>query len=100
MGFTDWIGLVTNNNKEVTVKKLKENSIDMGAMAAGNPIEAATALSKMIDQRNSPTKVLMVQDGEHMQQVTEYAIKMAQRLDCEIIALDITDRPLQFSGEK
>ena len=35
-----------------------------------------------------------------MQQVTDYALKMAQRLDCEVIALDVTDRPLQFSGER
>jgi nucleotide-binding universal stress UspA family protein len=54
----------------------------------------------MMDQKNAPTKVLMVQDGEYMQQVTDYAMKMAQRLDCEIIALDVTDTPLQFSGDR
>ncbi len=42
----------------------------------------------------------MVQDGVHSQQVTEYALKMAQRLDCEIIALDVTEAPLQFSGDR
>ena len=35
-----------------------------------------------------------------MPQVTEYALKMAQRLDCEIIALDVTDKPLQFSDDR
>ena len=35
-----------------------------------------------------------------MPQVTDYALRMAQRLDCEIIALDITEKPLQFSGER
>jgi hypothetical protein len=35
-----------------------------------------------------------------MQQVTDYALKMAQRLDCEIIALDVTEKPLQFSGDR
>jgi hypothetical protein len=25
---------------------------------------------------------------------------MAERLDCEIIALDVTEKPLQFSGER
>lgn len=69
-------------------------------MAAGSPSEAAGALAKMIDQENAPTKVLMIQDGEYLPQVTDYAMKMAQRLDCEIIALDITDKPLQFSGDR
>ena len=35
-----------------------------------------------------------------MAQVTDYALKMAQRLDCDIIALDVTNKPLQFSGDR
>ncbi|MBU1233998.1 MAG: hypothetical protein KKD01_09305 [Proteobacteria bacterium] len=100
MGFTDWFTLGMKKNKEVNVKKIKEKSIDMGAMAAGSPSNAAGAIARVMDQRNTPTKVLMIQDGEYLQQVTDYAMKMAQRLDCEIIALDITDRPLQFTGDR
>ena len=100
MGFTDWLGLAIKKNKGVDVKKIKEQSVDMGAMAAGSPSAAAEALGKMVDQSNAPTKVLMVQDGDYMPQVTDYALRMAQRLDCEIIALDITEKPLQFSGER
>jgi len=100
MGFTDWFGLAIKKNKDVDVKKIKKQSVDMGAMAAGSPSGAAEALGRMIDQQNAPTKVLMVQDGEYMQQVTDYALKMAQRLDCEIIALDVTEKPLQFSGDR
>ena len=100
MGFTDWFTLGMKKNKDVNVEKIKTKSIDMGAMAAGSPSEAAGALARMMDQKNAPTKVLMVQDGEYMQQVTDYAMKMAQRLDCEIIALDVTDKPLQFSGDR
>jgi len=100
MGFTNWFGLAKKKNKDVDVKKVKKQSVDMGAMAAGSPSGAAEALGRLIDQQNAPTKVLMVQDGEYMPQVTDYALKMAQRLDCEIIALDVTDRPLQFSGDR
>jgi hypothetical protein len=100
MGFANWLGLGKKKNAGVTVEKVKTQSVDMGAMASGNPSEAAGALSRMMEQKNAPTKVLMVQDGEYMQQVTDYALKMAGRLDCEIIALDVTDRPLQFSGER
>ena len=100
MRFTDWFGLGIKKNKDVDIKKIKKQSVDMGAMAAGNTSAAAEALGRMVDQNNAPTKVLMVQDGEYMQQVTDYALKMAQRLDCEIIALDVTDKPLQFSGDR
>ncbi len=100
MGFTDWFGLAIKKNKDVDVKKVKKQSVDMGAMAAGSPSGAAEILGRLIDQQNAPTKVLMVQDGEYMPQVTDYALKMAQRLDCEIIALDVTDKPLQFSGDR
>lgn len=100
MGFTDWFTLGMKKNKEVNVKKIKEKTISMGAMAAGSPSEAAGALARMLDQDSTPTKVLMIQDGEYLPQVTAYAMKMAQRLDCEIIALDITDRPLQFTGDR
>ncbi len=100
MGFTDWLGLAKKKNKGVDVQKIKQQSVDMGATAAGSPSAAAEALGRMVDQNNAPTKVLMVQDGEYMPQVTNYALKMAQRLDCEIIALDVTDKPLQFSGDR
>ncbi|MCF8055135.1 MAG: hypothetical protein K9K37_00655 [Desulfocapsa sp.] len=100
MGFANWFKFGSKRNKDVTVQKVKKQSVDMGAMAAGNPSEAAGVLSRMLDQQNAPTKILMVQDGHHMQQVTDYAMKMAQRLDCEIIALDVSDTPLQFSGDR
>lgn len=100
MGFTDWFSLGMKKNNDVNVQKIKTETVDMGAMAAGNPSAAAGALARMMDQRNAPTKVLMVQDGEYTTEVTEYALKMAERLDCEIIALDVTDRPLQFSGNR
>ena len=100
MGLTNWFGFGNKKNTDVVVEKVKKESVDMGAMAAGSPSEAANALGRMLDQQNAPTKILMVQDGQHMQQVTDYAMKMASRLDCDIIALDVTDKPLQFSGER
>jgi len=100
MGFAAWFKFGKKKNKDVNIQKIKRKSIDPGSMAAGNGSEAAKTLAMMVDQANAPTKVLMVQDGDYMPQVTEYALKMAQRLDCEIIALDVTNRPLQFTGER
>lgn len=100
MKFTDWFALGLKTNKQVNVKRIKEESVDMGVMAAGSLTSGADILARMVDQRNSPTKVLMVQDGEYAAQITDYAMKMAQRLDCEIVALDVTAKPLQFSGDR
>ena len=100
MGFTDWFTFGKKKDTDVNVQKIKKQSVDIGATAVGGGAAAADAIAKMVDQENAPTKVLMVQDGEYMSQVTEYALKMAQRLDCEIIALDVTDKPLSFTGER
>lgn len=100
MAFTNWFNFKSKKDSNVTVQKVNTESVDMGAMAAGSPSGAANALGRMLDQQNAPTKILMVQDGHHMQQVTDYAMKMANRLDCEIIALDVSAQPLQFSGDR
>ena len=100
MSFIDWFKLGMKSNKNVNVEKLKKEVVDPGAMASGNPSAAADAISQMVDQQNMPAKILMVQDGDYSQQVTDYALKMAQRLDCEIIALDVSEVPLQFSGDR
>jgi len=100
MRFTDWCMLGLKRNKEVNVKKIQEETVDMGGMAVGSLTVAAEKLARMIDQGQALTKVLMVQDGEYLPQVTEYALRMAQRLDFEIIALDVTDKPLQYNGDR
>jgi len=100
MGFTNWFNFGNKKDANVTVQKVKTESVDMGAMASGSPSEASDALGRMMDQRNAPTKILMVQDGQYMQKVTDYALIMANRLDCEIIALDVSAQPLQFSGDR
>ncbi len=53
-----------------------------------------------IVKQDSTTKILTVQDGDHSTVLVDYAVKMAQKLDCEIIALDVTEEPLNFTGER
>ncbi|MDA3785365.1 MAG: hypothetical protein PF568_00470 [Deltaproteobacteria bacterium] len=100
MEFIDWFALGMKKNKEIQVKKIKKESVHLERMAAGSLTSAADILARMVDQRNAQPKLRMVQDGEYAAQVTDYAMKMAQRLDCEIIALDVTDKPLQFDGDR
>lgn len=100
MTFFDWFKLGKDKYENVTVKKIKKESVDQGAMASASPTEAARAMEKIVAQNLSVAKVLMAQDGDYSTKVTEYALKMAQKLDCEIIALDVTDIPLQYVGER
>lgn len=100
MSFFDWFKLGKDNLDKVNVKKIKKESVDQGAMAAASPAEAALAMAKIVDQNLSVAKVLMVQDGDYSTKVTEYALKMAQKLDCEIIALDVSEVPDQYFGER
>lgn len=100
MTFFDWFKLGKDKHTSVNIKKIKKEGVDQGAMASVSPSEAARAMAKIVDQNLSVAKVLMVQDGDYSTKVTDYALKMAQKLDCEIIALDVTDVPLQHIGER
>ena len=100
MGIIDWIRFGKKKQSDVKITKIKNATVDLGEMAAGNQTAAANTLTRMMAEKNASTKILMVQDGDHLTQVTDYALKMAERLDCEIIALDVSDRPLQFSGDR
>jgi K+-sensing histidine kinase KdpD len=52
------------------------------------------------DNTRSVTKILTVQDGDHSAALVDYAMKMARKLDCEIVALDVSEEPLSFEGER
>lgn len=87
--------------KEFQVEKLnRQKPVAVGEMAAGNLTAASDDIANMMAQQNMVTKILAVQDGEHSTILVDYAVKMAQKLDCEIIALDVSEEPLQHSGPR
>ena len=98
MGLMDW--MKSGKKGDVNVTKVADQTVEMGEMASGNQVAANAALDRMMAQKAATTKILMVQDGDYMPQVTEYALKMAQRLDCDVVALDVTEEPLHFSGDR
>lgn len=100
MAFFNWLKRGKKNNDSVKVTKVKEDSVEHGSMASGNPTAAAKTLHRMMEQKSAPTKILVVEDGTYSRAMTDYAIKMAQRLDCEIVALDVSESPLRYSGER
>ena len=59
-----------------------------------------TAHGATFVEQDTTTKILTVQDGDHSSPLVDYAVKMAQKLDCEIIALDVTEEPLNFTCER
>lgn len=100
MAFLDWLRARKNRDHDVKVVKVKEESIGIGEMAAGHPAGAAAAIKRMMDQKHGPTKILVVGDGAYSEKLSNYSLKMAQRLDCAIVALNVSESPLQFTGER
>lgn len=89
------------HGNEIQVKKLKrQRQQTVGEAAAGNLSAASKDMARMMEIANMATKILVVQDGEHSSVLVDYAVKMAQKLDCEIIALDVSEEPLDHSGER
>jgi len=78
---------------DVVVKKIQEKSIPDGVMAS-------SYMAGAVAQLGGVTKVLMVHNTTYEESVTEYAFKLAGKLNCDIIALDVTDKPLEFKGER
>jgi hypothetical protein len=100
MALYNWLKSGKNKNEGVNVEKLPDEDIGNGEMAAGYPTGAANSIKRMMDQTNGPTKILVVGDGRYSKRLRDYSLKMAQRLDCEIVALNMSKAPLHFSGER
>lgn len=89
------------DRKDVQVEKVnKRKAADFGEMAAGNLRAATESVAQMLEEQNMATKILAVQDGTSSTVLVDYVLKMAHRLDCEIIALDVTDEPLKHAGDR
>jgi hypothetical protein len=90
-----------NDSKGVRVKRIKkQKSPGLGEMAAGNLTGASNTISQIMDQQSMPTKILVVQDGINSTILEDYAVKMAHKLDCEIVALDVSNEPMEHQGER
>ncbi len=100
MAFLSWLIARKGWKQHIGIFKVREESIEMGSMASCHPASGAAAIRKMMDQKNSPTKILVVGNGAFTDRLADYCLKMAQRLDCAIVALNVTDSALQYSGQK
>ena len=96
MGFTDWLGLATKKSKACDSPEDCAQAVPV-VQSTSKSFPAAVETSR---DENCLAKILMVQEGDYSSQITEYAIRMAKRLDCAIVAVDISNKPLHFSGER
>ena len=92
MSYLNWLKILHNKNEDIQVGKVRQESIDAGEMAAACPTAASEKLGRIIEQQNAAAKILVVGDGAFSAKLSDYAIKMGQRLDCEIVALSIFDK--------
>lgn len=99
-----WNFLVFGRKKDrkgILVKRIKkQKSPELGEMAAGNLTGASNTISQILDLQDMPTKILVVQDGINSTILEDYAVKMAHKLDCEIVALDVSNEPMMHDGER
>lgn len=90
-----------SSNDSIQIEKVnRQKPPVVGEMAAGNLTAASQNIAEMMAQKNMAIKILAVQDGDHSTVLVDYAVKMAQKLDCEIIALDVSDDPLNHPDER
>jgi hypothetical protein len=92
MSYPKWLKIIPKKDEDIHINKVKQESIDAGEMASGSPSAATEKLARIIEQRDAVAKILVVGDGLFSQKLSDYAIKMGQRLDCEIVALSIFDK--------
>jgi hypothetical protein len=92
MSYLNWLKILHNKNEDIQVGKVRQESIDAGEMAAASPSAASEKLGRIIEQQNAAAKILVVGDGAFSAKLSDYAIKMGQRLDCEIVALSVFDK--------
>jgi hypothetical protein len=98
MALYNWFKSNRNSEQDVQVVKLPEQYIEMGEMASAHPTGAAASIKRMMAQTNGPAKILVVGDGRYSKKLRDYSLKMAQRLDCEIVALNMSEPALPFAG--
>lgn len=102
MNMKNWLNFGRGKDRDpVQVLNVnKSESLVTDGASAGNSKAAVMTLSREMEEQNQSIKILAVQDGVHSQVLTDYAVKMAHKLDCEIVALDVSDEPLSFDGDR
>jgi hypothetical protein len=92
MSYHNWLKIVPRNTDEIQAGKVSRKSIRKRAAAVESPPDTAARQDRILEQQQATAKILVVGDGSFSAKLTDYAIKMGQRLDCEIVALSVFDK--------
>jgi len=98
MSFYNWFK--SDTDKDVDVVKVPDEGIDIGEMASSNPVGALNSIKRIMDQKNSPPKILVVGDGQYSKKLRNYSLEMAQQHNCEIVALNVMESPSPIPTER
>ena len=95
MSYHNWLKILSKKNDAIHIDKVPQESLGSEEMACGAPSVAAEKLARILEQQKATAKILVVGDGAFSAQLSDYAIRMGQRLDCEVVALSIFDKSSQ-----
>lgn len=100
MSVLDWFKSGKRARKDITVTKVPTKSISDGAMASTSPAAATEQLSQVMKQQQAAPQILVVGNTTFSSNLVQYALKMGQRLDCQIVAVNTTTLPVAFTDQQ
>lgn len=100
MSVFDWFKSGKRARKDIKVTKVATKSISDGSMAASNPASASENLGAVLRQQQSAPQILVVGAAKFSSNLVQYALKMGQRLDCQIVAVNAITLPLSLTKEQ
>jgi|GEM_PF-561143 len=99
MSYHNWLKIISKNTDKIQVGKVSRQSIDKKTASVGSPSKGGVRQTPILEQQQATAKILVVGDGSFSAKLTDYAITMGQRLDCEIVALSVFDNQNKNKGE-
>lgn len=100
MSVLDWFKSGKRARRDIKIKKIPTKSISDGAMASASPAAATEKLSEIIQQQQAAPQILVVGRTNFSSSLIQYSLKMGQRLDCQIVAVNVTDFPSALTGQQ
>lgn len=100
MSVLDWFKSGKRARKDITVTRVPAKTISDGAMASSSPATATEQLSQVLKQQQAAPQILVVGNATFSSNLVQYALKMGQRLDCQIVAVNNANMPPALTDQQ
>ncbi|MBU0681955.1 MAG: hypothetical protein KKD73_11105 [Proteobacteria bacterium] len=100
MPFLNFFTPGTDQSDPFSISTMPVTLISSGAPTPANPSANAEEPSSVKEPRPSAPQILVVGTENFSKSLIEYALKMGQRLDCQIIAVNATTLPFSITEEQ